>query len=374
MDAITVTIGSIVILVTATDVFFTVLFPASGHGPVRKPLSWVIWKGFATAACLTAGQRRRNLLSYSGPTLIAATLIAWFMLLAAGWAMIYEPAMGGAIRSASGAPDTGWSAALYFSGFNLTTLGVGDITAETPGYRILSIVEAGLGFAWFSMAITYFLSVYSSLTARNAFAHELHELTRGSDDPLDLIGNLLALPDTWAARAHLASKADALRAIHQTHRFYPVLRFFHYREPFYELPRILMTVLDASSLLEAVAARDPERQGRRFGLQELGTAGLALLRDLTPSRSPSSPDEAQRSLWTERLTMAREALAKAGLDLSASSDVAARLYITHRTTWQAMLSQLGASMLYDPSPQRDWAADGDQSNSRTLSSPASAGR
>ena len=126
---------------------------------------------------MTTGQRRRNLLSYSGPVLITVTLSVWFLLLVLGWAMIYQPALGTAIRASSGPTDTGWATAVYYSGFNLTTLGVGDVAANTGAYRLLTVAEAAVGFAFFSMVITYFLSVYSSLTSRNAFAQGLHHLT-----------------------------------------------------------------------------------------------------------------------------------------------------------------------------------------------------
>lgn len=65
-------------------------------------------------------------------------------------------------NQAAGAPaDTGWATAVYYSGFTLTTLGVGEIVPASAAYRLLTIAHAGIGFATFTMAIAYFLSVYS---------------------------------------------------------------------------------------------------------------------------------------------------------------------------------------------------------------------
>jgi hypothetical protein len=42
MDVILGIIGTLIVLAALLDVFFTVLFPASGHGPVREPLARII--------------------------------------------------------------------------------------------------------------------------------------------------------------------------------------------------------------------------------------------------------------------------------------------------------------------------------------------
>src|SRR4051812_40177716 len=94
--------GSMLVFIVLLDVFLTVLFPASGHGPIRKRLARWIWYGFRLVGKMTSGQRRRNILSYSGPVLITVTLAAWFLLLLIGWAMIFKPALGTGIVASSG--------------------------------------------------------------------------------------------------------------------------------------------------------------------------------------------------------------------------------------------------------------------------------
>ena len=95
-------VGAAIVLLTLLDVFFTVLFPASGHGPIRNPLASAVWRCFRLIGSMTTGQRRRNFLSYSGPVLFTITFIVWFLLLVTGWAMIYKPALGTAITASSG--------------------------------------------------------------------------------------------------------------------------------------------------------------------------------------------------------------------------------------------------------------------------------
>ncbi|WP_347159839.1 potassium channel family protein [Pontibacter chitinilyticus] len=348
MDVFLQLAGSVLVFIVLLDVFFTVLFPASGHGPIRKPLARWIWHSFRFFGKMTSGQRRRNILSYSGPILITVTLTVWFLLLVIGWAMIFKPALGSGILASSGTTDTGWANAMYYSGFNLTTLGVGDLSPNTDLYRILTVTAAAVGFAFFSMAITYFLSVYSSLTGRNAFAQGLHHLSGNTDDAAELLARLADGADLSEARQHLASKAEFLRQIHQTQRFYPILRYFHYREPYYALPRILLTALDTATLIRS--ALDQERYARTIHSPDLNTmfdAAMMLMHELTSDAQPSPPSKQEVKIWRERYLAALPRLADAGLHIRVDTVAGADEYVTFRTKWDRPVHKLAAAMLYE---------------------------
>jgi hypothetical protein len=59
MDVFLRVAGTLIVLVALLDVFFTVLFPASGHGPVRQPLARGVWYAFRLVGGMTTGQRRQ---------------------------------------------------------------------------------------------------------------------------------------------------------------------------------------------------------------------------------------------------------------------------------------------------------------------------
>jgi hypothetical protein len=348
MDVVLRLTGVLLVLMVLQDVFFTVLFPASQRGLIRRPLSTGIWHIFRFLGGTTSGQRRRDLLSYSGPVLIAAALVVWLLLLVSGWAMIYKPALGTGIRSASGATDTGWATAFYYSGFNLTTLGLGDLSPTTGAYRLLTVIEAALGFTFFSMVITYFLSVYSNLTSRNAFAQGLHYRTRSTGDAAELLAGLADGSELPDARQHLESMADFLRQIYQTHRFYPVLRYFHYREPYYELPRVLLIVLDAATLLRS--GLDQERYAgviHSSARDELCEAALVLMHELIPDVQSVPPSAEEAAMWRERYTAAVDRLNAAGLHVRTDAAAGADEYVALRTEWHRSVQELAVLMLYE---------------------------
>jgi hypothetical protein len=160
MGALTQAAGALLVLAVLQDVFFTVLFPGSGRGLLRRPLARVTWAVVRTVARRVRDpDRRRRLLGYSGPVQITVGLAAWIVVLVAGWAMVFQPALGTGVVGSDGHTDPGWATAFYYSGYTLTTLGLGDVVAATGLYRLLTVAEAVIGFATVSMAITYFLSV-----------------------------------------------------------------------------------------------------------------------------------------------------------------------------------------------------------------------
>jgi hypothetical protein len=344
-DMLSTVLGTLVVLSVLLDVFYTVLFPASGRGPVRKPLAVAVWQAFRVLAAVVPESRRRGLLTYAGPVQVLLNMLVWGGLLLVGWALIYLPALGGAIHAASGPTDTGFTTALYYSGFTLTTLGTGDVIADSAAYRLLTIVQAATGFAVITMVITYFLSVYSSLPSRNAFALELHQRTRGTDDAAVLVSVLLT-DEVVSVTTQLNSTAKFLRDVSQTHRSYPVLRAFHYREDYYALPRLMLTSLEAVTLVRSTL--DPEEYGallRTAALDEMAAAAHGLLDDLVQTQPGQRPSSAQAERWRRRHREAARIMADNGVKVRRSPE-AEDDYVALRARWDADLARVANSMMY----------------------------
>ncbi|MGC9671319.1 potassium channel family protein [Planosporangium sp. 12N6] len=348
MDWLLRSVGALILLAAAQDIFVTVLFPASGHGLIRRPTSRATWHVFRLIGKMTHGQRRRNLLAYGGPVQVAVTLTAWVVLLVAGWALIYKPALGTDIRSTSGPTDTSWASAFYFSGYALTTLGTGDIAPKSGLYRLLTVTEAMMGCATISMVITYFLTVYTNLTSRNAFAGFLHHRTRGTGDAAVLFAGLADGPDLFEARGFFSSLTRFILDVYETHRFFPVLRYFHYRYPYYSLPRIVLIALDSATLTRTALDGDRYRALiKSIGAQGLTEAALQLVCMLVPDASAHQPSRQLADAWRERYRRAVVRLREAGLRVNPDPAAGADDYVRLRGRWDAQVRALASAMLYE---------------------------
>jgi hypothetical protein len=60
----------------------------------------------------------------------------------------------------------GFATLLYLSGSTLFTLGFGDVTPVSGVARALSVIEAGMGFAFLGVVIGYLPVIYSSFSRR----------------------------------------------------------------------------------------------------------------------------------------------------------------------------------------------------------------
>jgi hypothetical protein len=340
-------LGGILVLVVLQDVFATVLFPASGHGPLRRPLSRWTWHAFRLVARRLPPARRRRFLAYSGPVQIAVGLGAWVVLLVVGWAMVYQPALGSAITASGGPTDRGWATAVYYSGYVLTTLGLGDVVARTGLYRLLTVLEAGIGFATVSMAITYFLSVYSALTDRKVSAARLHHRTYGTAEAAALLAGL-ARDGDLPADAQFDAMADALQQALETHSSYPVLRYFHQRHVYYALPRVLYVSLDALTLGRSLL--DPHRYRHLLtspAAAGLSAAGHELLTELAGDSRPRTPEPGAEAHWRRHAGAALDRLSAAGLCVRGDPAAALEDYVRLRAGWDPSLRALAEAMVYD---------------------------
>ena len=339
--------GVLVVLVTLVDIFFTVLFPASGHGPLRRPMTRTTWHAFRGVARRLPSTRRRGFLAYAGPVLVGLSIAMWPVLLIAGWAMIYYPALGTGVVASGRPMSRDWGTAFYFSGFSLTTLGTGDVVPAGALWRWVCVTEAAVGFAVVTMVITYFLSLYSAIVQRKTFAAGLDHRTQGRGDSAQLVIALAVQGGSSALVGQLSTMGEFLERTFQTHQSYPVLRYFHYRQIRYALPRILLLTLDAATLLPATLEGEDRRKlsdGAAVAL--VYGAAQDLLHELVPKAFLGGSPADDENEWQARLAVEVERFRAAGLKVRSDADAVGE-YVERRRTWDGPLRALAAEMLYD---------------------------
>lgn len=100
---------------------------------------------------------RRQGSELAGPLGLLASVCGWTLLNVAGWALIYLPWMPEDFYFATSLKPAAASdvlSALYLSVVTLAILGFGDITPAAPALRLITPVEALIGFVLLTAAIS----------------------------------------------------------------------------------------------------------------------------------------------------------------------------------------------------------------------------
>ena len=158
--------GVVIIGVVLLDAFETVVLPrrVTRHFKLTAWFyrrTWIPWRGIARR--IRTFSRQQSFLGYFGPLSLITLLVFWATSLILGFALVQYGI--GEHEQLSGEPIT-FGRLVYHSGQTFFTLGYGDILPTSRAARALSVIEAGMGFAFLGVVIGYLPVVYGSFSRR----------------------------------------------------------------------------------------------------------------------------------------------------------------------------------------------------------------
>src|SRR5438067_4964293 len=240
------------IVVVFIDTFEAMILPRRvRHGYRLARLfyrsAWLLCRGLARL--LPAGRWRQGLLGIFGPLSLFVLVGVWAAGLITGFALLHW-SMGTSLSLPATADDS-FATYLYFSGTTFFTLGYGDVVPTGTWGRLLSVVEAGIGFGFLAVVISYLPVLYqafsrreiaiSLLDARPGSPPSAGELLRRLADARNLAGAgpLLVEWERWSAE------------LLESHLSFPVLSYYRSQHDNQSWVGTLTTILDVSALLIA---------------------------------------------------------------------------------------------------------------------------
>lgn len=348
MDWLFQVLGFGIIFAVLTDIYLTVLYPRSGRNTLSLLLSKGVWELFRRMARLPFG-RDKHILSFCGPTLFIAVVVLWVFSLTLGFALMMWPALGAGIQASQGKTPTDFATAIYYSGFTLTTLGVGDLVPKTALWRVLTILEAALGFSIITATITYLLSVYSALNRRNTFALSLHHRAANTANAADLLVLLKGFGYFELATQEISSITRDLLFLLESHHAYPVLHYFRFREAQYSLSRMALISLDLATLIKtALHPQIYQALRSSSAVAELENGGLDMLYQVADSflneRALDQPQH--KDDWRQWYFKAADKLQQNGIETVDDLESGADRYVEMREQWNTIVVALARYMDY----------------------------
>ena len=247
-------LGTAVLVLTAFDLLKTVL-TVRGGGPVTGRANAWLWDA---ALGVHARLDNHRALAAVGPVLATLTLVSWLVGLWLGWTLVFCGAAEAVVAAKDQGP-AGLVERVYFAGYTLTTLGLGDFNALGAGWRVATVLTAASGLMLFTMAITYIVPIVDATVTLRQLATHIDGL---GDDPLDVVarswdghpdasGGTNGAPGTGfdPLRTHLTSLTPLVATVRQRYLAYPILHYFHSDDPRMSAPLRLAALDEAVTLL-----------------------------------------------------------------------------------------------------------------------------
>ena len=322
-------LGAALLALVLYDLVSTSFAIGSHGGPMTRRLSKLIWR-FSQGAV----HRKRGRGTSVGTRLLITVVIAWMLLSWLAWFFVFLGFAPSVVSAETGDPAGIW-ARLYFAGFTLFTLGVGDYRPSGALWQVLTALAAGQGFFVLTLAVTYMVPVVSAVTQKRKVARTIWLLGSG---PVDMVRTAWTGHDFGTLSNRLTTVASDLLMVQQQHFAYPVLHYFVAVEPEASLGRAVAALDQAVLLWESGVA--PEVRPEGGALESVRKAVHAYLgtRQFAQVESPEAFDHKDPPTLPPL-----RAVAEAGVPVvdDAAYRAAAREHDDHRRLLDALIQHEG---------------------------------
>jgi Ion channel len=348
---VAVVFGAVIIWAVLLDAFETVVLPrrVTRHFKLTAWFyrrTWIPWRKIA--GLMKPVSRQQNFLGYFGPLSLILLMVFWAAGLIFGFALI-QRGIGGH-EQLNGEPLT-FGKIIYHSGETFFTLGYGDIVPTSGPARALSVIEAGMGFAFLGLVIGYIPVVYSSFSRREIQISMLDARAGSPPSATELLVRLAGRSEEPGVDQTVFD--EALRdwerwsaELLESQISYPVLSFFRSQHSNQSWLATLTTILDVTSLvLTGIDGVQPGQAKLTFAIARHAAVDLAQV--VNARHDPTAPDR----LPEAEFEALRDALAAAGLRLR--TDEAARAKLTKlRSMYEPYVHSTGRNMMLTLPPWR----------------------
>jgi hypothetical protein len=259
------------------DGFATIVLPRT-IAPMRRlsgRFTWLSWRLYAAMGRrIPQPDLRLSFLAIFGPLSVFLMLILWAVLMIVAFALIYH-ALGPRFQVTAGS-SAGFGTLFYMSASTFLTLGLGDVTSADPVGRLFVILEAGTGYIFLALIITYMPLLDQSYGLREVGNLLIHSRAGRPPGAIKLLSRYVDCDRSEVLRGNLREGERWMAEILQSHLSHPVLAFYRAQHSGESWLTALATLLDSCALLITGSDGLPAAQARLTYRM-----GLNLLRDVT---------------------------------------------------------------------------------------------
>lgn len=255
MDVLLLSIGLLLLILVIYDFFFTTL-SGSGAGFISKSVASHSYIGTRLSSKIFG----RKVFDYSGMIVNLGVLFVWILLVWLGLFLVYSYDPSGITNSDS--RPANWVERLYYTGYVLSTLGLGNFKPTTPFFEIMTSIFSFFGFIFFTSSMTYLISVSSAVIRKRTLSRSIFNLGKS---PSEVAEKLSKVTSSYKDQ-QLLSLQEKIDNHLVSHQAYPVVHFFSHSNPencfstnFARLDEALTILLDPKNEKEKEVGKEELR-------------------------------------------------------------------------------------------------------------------
>ena len=242
MNYIYLVSGILLFLLIVIDIIKTT-FTSKGGGPVTTILSHSIWRVFFK---LSGKKGTSKLLSYAGTAILVTVLLSWVAGLWIGMVLMLVSDPDSVVNSTTRI-RADLVEKLYYAGFTLSTLGVGDYNASTNFWRVVTSIAAFSGLAFITASITYFVPVLQAVGLQSKLSLYIHSMGK---TPQEILKNSWNGESFSSFSENVSDISQMLMQHIMHHHSYPVIHYFIDNNPKVAISPAVVTLAEIYHLLK----------------------------------------------------------------------------------------------------------------------------
>ena len=319
MTIVALIVGILLILGILQDSFESIILPRRVSRKFRLSrffyiTLWMLWS--ALGRKMRVGNRREYYLSYFGPLSLILLVVVWAAVLVFGFALV-QWGLGSQVSAPEKIPDFGTD--LYMSGTTFITLGLGDVLPHEGIARVVTVLEAGMGFAFLALIIGYVPVIYQAFSKREINISTLDARAGSPPTASELLRRHCKGAHTEALVEYLRDWEKWCAELLESHLSYPVLTYYRSQHERQSWLAALTVIMDVCALIMVGLHDVPIKPAKFvFAIARHAAVDLAQVYGTPPSL------EAKR-LSRDDFARLRNELAANGIILSDGEDVERKL-------------------------------------------------
>jgi len=334
------------ILLTLFDGFETIVQPRRithrfRFARIYYRTAWPIWR-LTALHLFNPGRRRQAFLSIFGPLSLLGLFATWVILLIVSFGLL-QWSFHVHIQSPD-APAPTLKSYIELSGATFFTFSFSDLAPNSSHGRAIAIAEAGVGFGFLAIIISYLPVLYQAYSNREVTISLLDARAGSPPSASQILLRLARTNNLHLLETYLGEWETWCAQLLESHLSFPVLIYYRSQHDNQSWLAALTTILDTCALLiSQVQSKSAHRAQLTFAMARHAAVDLNLI-----LRSPRRPDHENR-LAADQLQQLRSALRQANVVLYETPQAETRL-TELRSLYEPFLSALSSRFLFSLPP------------------------